>query len=122
VTQEQHTTTVLHAPDGITAGATTYLPNGAQYEARDTPAGVAVNVSAADVEAMTAHGYSAETATPSSLPTAASAPSPTQPNGQSTLPPLPVPPQNAPLTPVTADPVATTAAVLVDPPAGAHGS
>lgn len=111
--QEQQTT-VLHAPDGIAAGAVTYLPNGAQYEAGDTPAGVIVTVSAADVEAMIAHGYSAGAAAP---PTSASAPSPTQPGGESTSLPTVVSPQNTP-----PDPVAVTAAVLADPPAHVSGT
>ncbi len=101
MTQEQQTMTVLHAPEGIAAGAITSLPNGAQYEAWDTPAGVVVNVSTADVEAMTAHGYSAGTATPSSSRTVASAPSSTQPNGQFAPSPTLVTSQNAPLTPRT---------------------
>lgn len=76
MTHEQQTT-VLHAPADIAAGAATYLPNGARYEAWETPVGVVVNVSTADVEAMTTHGYSAngpQTHTPSVMPQAALSP------------------------------------------------
>lgn len=114
MTQDQQTT-VLHAPIDIAAGAVTHLPNGTSYEAWDTPAGVVVNVNVADVEAMTAHGYSAGAGSP--LSPAVNPSLSTQSGGESTSPPALVSPQNTP-----SDPVAMTVAVLADPPSGGNGS